>query len=60
MTSLVSLFTLYLIAIVVGRRYGRHALQSGVLLALIAFVQVVIVLITMYLMDPPSMIRGGK
>ena len=58
MISLVTLFSLYILSIFVGKRHGHHALQTGLLLALIAFVQVVVVLIVMSLMDPPSMVRG--
>lgn len=60
MMSLVTLFSLYIAAILVGRKYGHHASQSAVLLALIAFVQVVVVLIAMFVMDPPGMMRGGQ
>jgi hypothetical protein len=59
MTSLVSLFSLYIIAIIVGRNYTQYKFQSGVLLTMLAFVQVIIVLIVMFVMDPPSMVRGG-
>ena len=59
MISLVSLFVMYITAAVVGKRSGQHSLQTGVFLALIAFVQVVVVLIAMFLMDPPSMVKGG-
>jgi hypothetical protein len=59
MISLVTLFTMYIAAAIVGKRSGQHTLQTGVLLALIAFVQVVVVLIAMFLMNPPSMVRGG-
>jgi len=59
MTSLVSLFSLYIVAVIVGRRYGGYAFQSRFFLALLALVQVVVVMIAMYLMDPPSMMRGG-
>jgi hypothetical protein len=59
MISLVSLFTMYIAAVVVGKRSGHHTLQNGVLLVFIAFVQVVVVLVAMFLMNPPSMVRGG-
>lgn len=60
MISLISLFVSYILAILVGKKFGHHGFQSGVLLALIAFVQVVIVLIVMFLMQPPAMTAGGR
>jgi hypothetical protein len=59
MISLVTLFAMYIAAALVGKSSGHNTLQTRVLLALIALVQVVVVLVAMFLMDPPSMVKGG-
>jgi hypothetical protein len=59
MISLVSLFSFYIVAAILGRRIGGDAVRLRVSLPLVALVQVAIVMIAMYVMDPPSMVRGG-
>ena len=53
MISLVSVFVSYMLAVFVGTRSRRIGGNTLFILTLIAVVQVIIVLISMFLMAPP-------
>jgi len=57
--SLVSLGISYLLAVYIGSRSNGLGSRRYFLLAVIAIVQVVIVMIAMFLMDPPVFKRFG-
>ncbi|MGA9118634.1 MAG: hypothetical protein WB699_04650 [Bacteroidota bacterium] len=58
MSSLVSVIFFYLCAVLVGKFSGGRGLRTYTLLVLIALVQAAVVLLAMFLMNPPSIMKG--
>ncbi len=60
MISLVAIIGAYVASVFLGSRSDRIGSGVRFVLVLLAVLQVVIILAAMFLMEPPSMARGGS
>ena len=56
MIALTGLFTFYILSILVGRSTRRSSTLTYTILALVALIQVAIVLAAMYTLEPPKLL----
>ncbi len=58
MSSLVAIVFFYLCAVLLGKQSSPRGLRTYVLLFLVALAQAAIVLVAMFLMNPPAILKG--